>query len=145
MKRTTLYCLEEPQSPTAEDDPRIANIGKWMRKARFDELPQLFNVLKGEMSLIGPRPERPYFVEKFKKTNPNYTYRFMVKPGMTGLAQIMGKYTSTPEDKLRFDLMYVQNYSLLLDIKILFRTFYILFKRESSNGVKKKEKIIKQE
>ncbi len=119
-----------------ENDIRITKIGKFIRKTRIDELPQLVNVLKGEMSIIGPRPERAFFVNEYLEKYPNYMYRFSVKPGITGLAQIMGKYSSTTSEKLRFDLMYIQNYSFLLDISILFRTIYSLFQKDKSTGVK---------
>lgn len=119
-----------------ENDPRITGLGRVIRAVHLDELPQLFNVLKGEMSIVGPRPERPFFVEQFLVEHHGYKYRFSVKPGITGLAQIFGKYNSTAKEKLMFDLMYVQTYSLLLDITILFRTIYVLFQKDKSNGLK---------
>ena len=126
-----------------ENDPRVTRVGKFIRAIRLDELPQLFNVLKGEMSIIGPRPERPFFVEQYLMNNPNYSYRFAIKPGITGLAQIMGKYSSSAKEKLSFDLMYIQNYSFILDIVIFFRTIYILFQTDNSKGIEIKAKMVK--
>lgn len=108
-----------------ENDPRITSLGKILRKTRLDELPQLINVIKGEMSLIGPRPERDFFIKELKEKIPHYSLRFVVKPGITGWAQINYRYGSTVEDaieKLRYDLYYIKNMSLLLDLKILLRT-----------------------
>lgn len=119
-----------------EYDPRITTVGKFLRTTRLDELPQLYNVLKGEMSLIGPRPERKYFSEKFQQELTEYSYRMNFKPGITGLAQVMARYTTTPEDKLRFDLLYIRHYSFGNDIKILLQTIRILFQREQAEGVK---------
>ncbi|WP_377887635.1 sugar transferase [Alkalihalobacillus sp. R86527] len=118
-----------------DKDPRITSIGKFMRQTRLDEIPQLYNVLKGDMSLIGPRPERPYFTDQYIKTIPNFTDRLLVRPGITGLAQINGKYTTIPEDKLRFDLMYILNYSFALDVKILMRTIGIVFQKQKATGI----------
>ncbi|TCZ77523.1 sugar transferase [Paenibacillus albiflavus] len=117
-------------------DPRITKIGAILRATRLDELPQFLNVLKGDMSLIGPRPERPFFVEQFMQTIPTYSYRMTVKPGITGLAQVMGKYNTTALDKHRFDLMYLRQYSLLLDLKISFQTILIVLSKEQAEGVK---------
>lgn len=122
-----------------ERDPRITTIGRFIRATRLDELPQLFNVLKGDMSLIGPRPERKFFIDQFKGTLPDYTYRMSVKPGVTGLAQVLAKYGTTVEDKLRFDLMYVRTYSFALDIKILLQTIRVVLQREQANGVSEKD------
>jgi len=108
-----------------KNDPRITRIGYWLRKLRLDELPQFFNVIKGDMSLVGPRPERPYFVEKFKKEIPLYTRRLRVRPGITGWAQVKWKYDTNIEDvneKTKYDLFYVENISLRMDFKILFNT-----------------------
>lgn len=103
---------------TADDD-RITPVGRILRATRLDEIPQLINVLKGEMSLVGPRPERPIFVEQFCVDNPDFRLRQMVKPGLTGLAQVMGRYDTKPDNKLRFDLIYIASYSPLLDLQIL--------------------------
>lgn len=117
------------------DDPRITPIGKYLRSLRIDELPQLFNVLKGDMSLIGPRPERPYFVKQFKNQNPYYYLRHTVRAGITGYAQVNGKYSTDFNSKLRFDLIYIKNYSLIMDLQILFQTVKILFDKMSSQGL----------
>ena len=108
-----------------EDDPRYTKIGRWLRKTRLDEIPQLWNVLKGDMSLVGPRPERPFFVEKLAKEIPLYNRRHRVKPGITGWAQVMWRYDASLEDvqqKVKYDLFYIENMSLRMDFKILFRT-----------------------
>ncbi len=116
-------------------DARITRLGQFIRSTRIDELPQLINVLKGNMSLVGPRPERAYFIDQFKAELPHYTYRLMVKPGLTGLAQVKAGYATSPEDKLRYDLLYIKNYSPLLDLRILFQTIMVVLKREQSRGV----------
>ncbi|MCF8012336.1 MAG: sugar transferase [Clostridiales bacterium] len=136
--RTMVQNAEQMTGPVlaSDNDPRITPAGRFMRATRLDELPQLFNVLKGEMSFVGPRPERPVFVEEFKQEYPNYYYRHLVKPGITGLAQVAGKYTTLPEDKLRFDLFYIRNYSLLLDLKIILQTIPVVLSRESAAGKK---------
>lgn len=117
------------------EDPRVTTIGKYIRSLRIDELPQLFNVLKGEMSLIGPRPERPFFVEQFQNENPYYYLRHTVRAGITGYAQVYGKYSTDFSNKLKFDLLYIKKYSLMLDLQILFQTVKILFDKVSSEGV----------
>lgn len=124
------------------NDPRITSVGKFMRSTRLDELPQLINVLKGDMSLVGPRPEREHFVNQFKKEISGYTHRMMVKPGITGLAQVLANYSTIAEDKLRYDLLYIMNYSFLLDLKILMQTFVVILRREQANGVKTEKQII---
>jgi len=120
-------------------DARITRFGQFIRATRLDELPQLINVLRGEMSLVGPRPERAYFVEQFKVELPHYTYRLMVKPGLTGLAQVMANYTTTPSDKLRYDMMYIKNYSPILDLKILVQTIGVVLRRDQSKGLETPE------
>lgn len=119
-----------------ENDPRITKFGHFMRATRLDELPQLFNVLKGEMSIVGPRPERPFFVEQFIKEKPEYAYRHNVKPGITGLAQIAGKYNTTAYDKLVYDLIYIQNVSVIYDLTLMLQTLKVLITKESTEGVK---------
>ena len=117
-----------PQWAT-EDDPRITPVGRFIRKTRLDEIPQFINVLKGEMSLVGPRPERPFFVEQLKQEIPWYVRRIKMKPGITGWAQVKHKYDSSIEDvkqKVLFDLYYFENMSILLDLKILLRTFLVV-------------------
>jgi exopolysaccharide biosynthesis polyprenyl glycosylphosphotransferase len=115
----------------ADNDPRVTAIGKWMRKLRLDEVPQLFNVLRGDMSLVGPRPERPFFVEKLKKAHPLYARRLGVRPGITGWAQIKGEYDQTIEgvkEKIEYDLFYLENMSPRMDMKILLSTAYVVLK-----------------
>lgn len=120
--------------PAANQDPRITPIGKVIRATRIGELPQIFNILKGDMSIVGPRPERVEHVELYTKQIPEFVYRMKVKGGLTGYAQVYGKYNTTAYDKLKLDLMYIQNYSLLLDIEIIFKTVKILFLKESTEG-----------
>jgi exopolysaccharide biosynthesis polyprenyl glycosylphosphotransferase len=109
-----------------EGDERVTRIGSWLRKTHLDELPQFFNILKGKMSLVGPRPERPEFVEAFKRSIPGYSRRFAVNPGITGLAQLYGKYDTSAETKLKYDLAYINNWSLGLDLKIFFMSIEII-------------------
>ena len=111
------------------DDPRITAIGRALRGARIDEIPQLWNVVRGDMSLVGPRPERPEFSDTFAKTVPGYGLRHAVRPGLTGLAQISGEYTSEPDIKLRYDLAYLNNWSFFLDLAILLRTLPVVLTR----------------
>lgn len=109
-----------------KDDPRITKVGKFIRKTRIDEIPQLFNILKGDMSIIGPRPERPLFTEEFNQEIPGFIDRLAVKPGLTGWAQVNGGYEITPGEKLREDIYYIKNRSILLDLKILFKTVKVV-------------------
>jgi exopolysaccharide biosynthesis polyprenyl glycosylphosphotransferase len=122
--RTMIANAEQKTGPVlaTPNDPRITGIGRFLRATHIDELPQLINVIMGDMSLVGPRPERPYFVGIFREQLQGYEFRQAVKPGITGLAQIHGRYSSSAERKLRFDLMYIYNYSLALDVQILART-----------------------
>ncbi|MFP7221458.1 sugar transferase [Priestia filamentosa] len=108
-----------------KNDPRVTRIGAFIRKTRIDELPQLINVIKGDMSLIGPRPERPIFTAQFNEDIPGFIYRLKVKPGLTGWAQINGGYEITPKEKLLLDQYYIQNQNFILDLKILFLTIKI--------------------
>lgn len=119
----------------AKNDSRITPIGKFIRTVRIDELPQLFNILKGEMSFIGPRPERPQIIEQYLTNMPEFVFRTKVKAGLAGYAQIYGKYNTTPYDKLKLDLFYIENYSVWLDIKLMLLTLKILFVPESTEGV----------
>jgi lipopolysaccharide/colanic/teichoic acid biosynthesis glycosyltransferase len=129
-----MYNNSEAQSGpiwAVENDPRITKMGYWLRKFRLDEIPQLVNVLKGEMSIVGPRPERQYFVEKLKEEIPYYARRFCIRPGITGWAQVVGEYDTTienVENKLKLDFYYIENISLLLDIKIIFLTILTVIK-----------------
>ena len=120
------------------DDERITRVGKIIRACRMDELPQLFNILRGDMSLVGPRPERIENVYEYSQKYPEFELRHRVKGGLTGFAQLYGKYNTSPEDKLHMDLIYVETYSLLLDIKLLILTFKVLFMRESTEGFSEK-------
>jgi len=110
-------------------DPRVTRIGRWLRSTRIDEIPQLVNVLRGEMSLVGPRPERPEFVERFEREIPGYALRLTVRPGLTGFAQISGEYDTSAQIKLRYDLAYVNNWSLAMDAVILARTLPVVLSR----------------
>ena len=121
-----------------KNDPRITRVGKFLRKTSIDELPQLFNVLKGEMSIVGPRPERPFFVKQFIAQKPEYDYRHNVKPGITGLAQIAGKYNTSAYDKLIYDLLYIQDVSVKTDLMIMLQTFKVLLTKSSTEGVQGK-------
>ena len=120
--------------PAADRDPRITPVGRVIRALRIDELPQFINILKGEMSVVGPRPERVEHVELYTKDIPEFVYRLKVKGGLTGYAQVYGKYNTTAYDKLKLDLMYIQNYSIWLDIEIIFKTIKILLIKESTEG-----------
>ena len=127
--RTMRVDAEQATGPVwaAEDDPRYTGLGRWLRKWRLDEIPQLINVFKGDMSLVGPRPERPYFVEKLAREIPLYNRRHRVKPGITGWAQVKWKYDTSLEDvrqKVKYDLFYIENMSMQRDLQILFRTIY---------------------
>ena len=124
---------EEKKAWTVKNDPRVTGIGKFMRHTSIDELPQLFNILKGDMSLVGPRPERPFFVEKFREEIPRYMVKHQVRPGLTGWAQINGRNSITWSEKFKLDVWYVDNWSLWLDIKIFFLTFWKVLKREGIN------------
>ncbi|WP_408070016.1 sugar transferase [Butyrivibrio sp. JL13D10] len=116
-------------------DSRITPIGRFIRACRIDELPQLFNILKGEMSFIGPRPERPEIIAQYMETMPEFAFRMKVKAGLAGYAQVYGKYNTTPYDKLKLDLAYIENYSVWLDIKLMLLTLKILFTPDATEGV----------
>lgn len=121
-------------------DTRLTRVGRWLRLFRMDELPQLWNVLIGEMSIVGPRPERPFFVQQFTLRNPAYAQRHQVRPGITGMAQVYGGYHTDARDKLRFDLIYMSQRSLWLDFRIILRTFaVILFPRRGDSELEPKK------
>lgn len=125
----------------SKSDERITPVGRFLRATRLDELPQLFNVLKGDMSVVGPRPERPHFTEIYKKKYGAYRYRSAVKAGLTGLAQINGKYETDVEDKLRYDLYYIRNYSVFFDIVIILKTLKVLLDKQKASGVALPKKV----
>lgn len=120
--------------PAGEDDDRITKVGHVIRPTRIDELPQFINILKGDMSIVGPRPERVEHVRKYTNDIPEFSYRLKVKGGLTGVAQVFGKYNTSPLSKLKMDIFYITNYSLLLDLQILFETVKILVQKESTEG-----------
>lgn len=120
--------------PAGEKDDRITRVGRVIRAARIDELPQLINIFKGDMSIVGPRPERVEHVEKYSEEIPEFKFRYKVKGGLTGYAQVYGKYNTSALDKLKMDLVYITNYRLLLDFQIIFETVKILFIKDSTEG-----------
>ena len=120
--------------PATDEDPRITPVGRIIRATRIDELPQILNILKGDMSIVGPRPERVEHVELYTRQIPEFRYRMKVKGGLTGYAQVYGKYNTSAYDKLKLDLMYIQNYSLMMDVGIIFKTVKVLFMKESTEG-----------
>jgi exopolysaccharide biosynthesis polyprenyl glycosylphosphotransferase len=126
--RTMVRDAEKLTGPVlaTEDDPRVTRVGRFLRRFRIDELPQLANILLGEMSFVGPRPERPFFVEQFIAEIPGYRERFRVKPGVTGMAQVNGSYATTPERKLKYDLIYIYHQNLLMDLQIVFETLRVV-------------------
>ncbi len=141
--RSMIVDAEKPgQSiPATDKDPRITRVGRVIRATRLDELPQLLNILRGEMSIVGPRPERVEHVEQYSRDIPEFGYRMKVKGGLTGYAQIYGKYNTSAYDKLRLDMLYIENYSFLLDIKLIVMTVRILLKKESTEGFDKSRQL----
>ena len=139
-KRFTLYKFRSMRNDAeiegakwAEaNDCRCTKIGGFLRASRIDELPQLFNILKGDMSIIGPRPERPFFYDKFSEYIDGFEQRLSVTPGLTGLAQINGGYDLKPEEKIVYDIEYIENQSFILDLKIFFKTIFIVFTRKGA-------------
>jgi len=132
--RTMVVHAEQQSGATlaVRNDPRVTPLGRVLRRFRLDELPQLWNVIRGDMSFVGPRPERPHFVGDFEQTVPGYGERHKVKPGMTGLAQVRSFYDTRPESKLKYDLAYIYNYSLSLDLLILLETLKVVVTRRGS-------------
>ena len=131
--------------PATGHDPRITKVGRFTRATRIDELPQLLNIIKGDMSLVGPRPERVEHMEKYGKDLPEFDFRTKVKGGLTGYAQIYGKYNTSPYDKLRLDMLYIENYSLMLDVKLILMTLRIMLKKESTEGFEKQEELMRMQ
>ena len=123
----------------SKNDSRITPIGKFIRACRIDELPQLFNIIKGDMSFVGPRPERPEIIEQYMEEMPEFAFRMKVKAGLAGYAQVYGKYNTTPYDKLKLDLFYIENYSVWMDLKLMMLTLKIVLKPESTEGVDQKQ------
>ena len=138
IKFRTMYVesgeTELPTGSATMGDKRITPVGRVLRKFRIDELPQLFNILKGDMSFVGPRPEMLENVDKYTQEVPEFAYRQQMKAGLTGLAQIDGKYNTTPQDKVILDLLYIETFSILLDIKLLLRTLTVFFRKDSTEG-----------
>lgn len=124
----------------AKGDKRITPVGKVLRATHLDELPQIFNILKGEMSFVGPRPERREIAEEYEELVPEFRFRLKVKAGLTGYAQVYGKYNTAPYDKLKLDLTYIEKYSIWLDLKLMLMTFKIMFQKENTEGVEKEQK-----
>lgn len=122
-----------------EHDERITPVGRVIRAARIDELPQLFNILKGDMSFVGPRPERPELIEEYSQEMPEFVFRMRVKAGLTGYAQVYGKYNTTPYDKLKLDLFYIENYSFWTDMKLILMTVKTIFKPASTEGIEQEQ------
>lgn len=129
----------------ADNDDRILPIGRLLRRLRLDELPQIYNILKGEMSIVGPRPERPELAAEITAEIPEFPYRLKVKAGLTGYAQVYGKYNTTFYDKLKLDLTYIRNYSMLLDLKLIIMTPKIMFMKESTEGIKAEDQRVFEE
>ena len=129
--------LEDTQVSVAVDDPRITKVGAFLRRWRLDEIPQFFNILIGDMSLVGPRPEMMANVARYKMNLPSFVYREKMKAGLTGYAQIEGRYNTSAEDKLMLDMMYIESFSIWLDVKLILRTFTVLLKKDSTQGFQK--------
>ena len=130
---------------TGDKDDRITKVGRIIRAIRFDELPQIFNILKGDMSIVGPRPERPEIAAEYEKDMPEFRLRLQAKAGLTGYAQVYGKYNTSPYDKLLMDLMYIAKPSIIEDLKICLFTVKILFEKESTEGVSEGETTAKKQ
>lgn len=133
-KLRSMYIDAEKDGPkwASENDERITKVGRIIRKTRIDELPQLVNILKRDMSFIGPRPERPEFIKEFIKYIPDFNDRLLVKPGITGWAQVNGGYSLTPKEKLEFDKYYIKNRGFKLDLLVLIKTIIVIFTRHGA-------------
>lgn len=144
-KFRTMYTDAEKNGAqlATEDDPRITRVGKFLRATRLDELPQLYNILFGHMSVVGPRPERPIFADRFSESVGNYDTRYFVKAGLTGYAQVYGKYNTRVSDKILMDMIYITNYSFLLDLKIIILTTKTMFVKSATEGLdEEKDRIL---
>ncbi len=141
IKFRTMRVHSENKSATVNDD-RITKIGRVLRKYRIDELPQIFNIFLGDMSFVGPRPEMLENVWNYTEEMPEFKYRLRVKAGLTGLAQVVGKYNTSPKDKLILDMMYIERFSIWRDIKLIFQTLIVFLKKDSTEGFDKKHKHI---
>ena len=139
FRSMTVHSEDAGARLAAKGDARVTPVGRVIRAIHFDELPQLFNILKGDMSMVGPRPERQIIADEYAEAIPEFVLRLKVKAGLTGYAQVYGKYNTTPYDKLKLDLTYIENYSAWLDIRILLLTFKILFVRENTEGVEESQ------
>jgi lipopolysaccharide/colanic/teichoic acid biosynthesis glycosyltransferase len=137
--RTMIMNAERSTGPVwaAEADPRVTRVGRLLRRFRLDELPQVINILKGEMSLVGPRPERPELVDRFSQDIPEIAARQLVRPGFAGLAQVRGRYSTTPRDKLRYDLLYIRTLNPLLDLKLMFQAVFVVLRGSPSESKRK--------
>ena len=135
LKFRSMYVNSEEYGPqwASADDDRVTRVGKFIRKTRLDELPQLFNILFGSMTFVGPRPEREFFYQPFDEEIPHFKYRLSVVPGLTGWAQVNGGYDLTPAQKVNYDIYYIKNRSFWLDIKCIFMTFSVVF---TGNGAR---------
>ena len=129
--------LDEVQVSVSVDDPRITKVGAFLRRYRLDEIPQFFNILIGDMSVVGPRPEMMANVARYKMNLPSFVYREKMKAGLTGYAQIEGRYNTSAEDKLMLDMMYIESFSVWLDVKLILRTVTIFLKKDSTQGFQK--------
>ena len=135
IKLRTMSNAKDKEGNLLPDEVRLNKYGRFLRSTSLDELPELLNILKGDMSVVGPRPERKVLADEICKEVPEFDYRLKVRGGLTGYAQIYGKYNTSSYDKLRLDLMYIENYSLLLDIKLIILTLRIIFSKDSTEGI----------
>ena len=144
--RTMIYNAEEISGPVLaeENDPRITKVGRVLRKMRLDEWPQIFNILKVDMTIVGPRPERDFFYDKICSVIPEFRHRLSVKAGLTGMAQVYGRYSTDPYEKLMLDLTYIQNYSILLDLKIMIETVRVVFEKDAAKGTSEESDVKKR-
>ena len=134
--RTMIMNAEQTTGPiwATDDDPRVTRVGRFLRRFRLDEIPQVINVIKGEMSLVGPRPERPELVDEFSKDVPEFATRHLVRPGFAGLAQVRGRYSTTPKNKLRYDHLYIRTMNPVLDVKLMFLAVIVVLRGSPSES-----------